>query len=75
MSCRHVSMRGVVVLGLVVLTGCAPLKITQQRLISQANMTFSQSPVWNYSTRQLLQIETGQAFAGGGQGAGCTSCK
>lgn len=56
-------------------SGCAHVKVTQQRLVSQPNMIFSQSPAWNYSARQVSQIETGQAFAGGGQGAGCTSCK
>jgi hypothetical protein len=57
------------------LTGCTPVRVQHQRLVSQPNMTFSESPVWNYYSRQLPQAETGLAFSGGGQGAGCSSCK
>ncbi|MCI0536172.1 MAG: hypothetical protein L0Z50_13180 [Verrucomicrobiales bacterium] len=64
-----------VVVALLLVAGCTPPKISQQRLVSQRNMTFSPSPVWNYPPRQVSQVETGLAFAGGGQGAGCTSCK
>ena len=55
--------------------GCTPPKISQQRLVSQPNMVFSPTAVWSYAPRQVTQIETGLGFAGGGQGAGCTSCK
>lgn len=64
-----------IVAGFLLAVGCTPPKISQQRLVSQPNMTFSQSSVWSYSPRQVIQVETGLAFAGGGQGAGCTSCK
>jgi hypothetical protein len=60
---------------LLLTVGCAAPKVSQQRLVSQRNMTFSQSPVWSYTPRQVSQVETGLAFAGGGQGGGCTSCK
>jgi hypothetical protein len=54
---------------------CSPPKVTQQRLVNQRNMTFSTSAVWRQGPRQLTQIETGLNAAGGGQSAGCTSCK
>lgn len=74
---RSSSLRkGLLPLGIVFAAcGCVPVKIHQQRLVSQPNMTFSQSPVWTDVPRQATQIETGRSFAGGGQGAGCTSCK
>jgi hypothetical protein len=38
-------------------------------------MLFSQSGVFVYQNRLIAQIEPGSAASGGGQAAGCTSCK
>ncbi len=43
--------------------------------ISDQNMLFSQSGVFVYQNRLIAQIEPGSATSGGGQAAGCTSCK
>lgn len=55
--------------------GCAVPKLSQQKLVSQPNMTFAESALWNYDQKLAPQTEQGRAFAGGGSGAGCTSCK
>ena len=55
--------------------GCAVPKPTEHRWVSQPNMTFTSSSVWNIPRAQAAQFETGLGFVGGGQGAGCTSCK
>ena len=57
------------------LSGCAGPKIAQQRYVSQLDMVFSSSSIWSFDQPLSLQTETGRAFAGGGSGAGCTSCK
>lgn len=65
-----------VLLGLMLLfTSCAGPGIAQQRRVSQRDMVFSGSAVWNFDPPLAFQTETGRAFAGGGSGAGCTSCK
>ena len=56
------------------LAGCA-VPVHQQRLVSKANMQFSDSPVFNYQSKMLTQIESGAAASGGSQAAGCTSCR
>ncbi len=58
----------------ILFAGCA-VPIHQQRLVSKANMQFSSSPVFNYQSRTLSQIESGAAATGGAQAAGCTSCR
>ena len=63
------------VLGTLFLLGCTPPRVAQQRLVSQKNMTFDGSAVWSRDSALGLQTESGRAFAGGGQGAGCTTCK
>ena len=60
--------------GLALLAGCA-VPVHQQRLVSKPNMQFSGSPVFNYQSRTLSQIESGAAATGGAQAAGCTSCR
>jgi hypothetical protein len=54
--------------------GCA-VPVHQQRLVSKPSMQFSDSPVFNYQSRLLSQIEPGAAASGGAQAAGCTSCR
>ena len=63
---------------LVGLVGCGSVgqvSISDQRLVSKPNMLFSQSGVFVYQNRLIAQIEPGSATSGGGQAAGCTSCK
>ena len=58
--------------------GCGSVgqvSISDQRLVSKPNMLFSQSGVFDYQNRLIAQIEPGSATSGGGQAAGCTSCK
>lgn len=56
------------------LAGCA-VPVHRHRLVSKANMQFSESPVFNYQSKMLSQVESGAAAAGGAQAAGCTSCR
>lgn len=56
-------------------TGCARVGISEQRLVSQPGMLFSESPVLAHQSKLLGQIEPGSAITGGGQAAGCTSCR
>ena len=55
-------------------SGCA-VPVHQQRLVSKPSMQFSDSPVFNYQSRLLAQVEPGAAASGGAQAAGCTSCR
>ena len=58
--------------------GCssvARVGISEQRLVSKPHMLFSQRGVFVYQTWLIAQIEPGSATYGGGQAAGCTSCK
>ncbi|RKX34359.1 MAG: hypothetical protein DRP71_07355 [Verrucomicrobia bacterium] len=67
--------------GLVVLAmaagcgGCSTVNVAEQRLVSKANMTFSDSSVFDYSMDFHSRLEPGTAGSGGGQASGCTSCK
>ena len=61
-------------LALAVLAGCA-VPVHRQRLVSKPNMQFSDSPVFNYQSKVLSQVESGAAASGGAQAAGCTSCR
>lgn len=56
-------------------SGCVQVGAHQQRLVSKANMTFSDSLVFGYQNKLLPQVEPGSAFSGGAQSSGCTSCK
>jgi len=62
------------VVGLVA-TGCAPVPVHQQRLVAKPGMLFSESAVLRVAPALLVQIESGAAISGGGQAAGCTSCR
>ena len=66
--------RNVTLSWVALLAGCA-VPVHRQRLVSKPNMQFSDSPVFNYQSRTLSQIETGAAASGGAQAAGCTSCR
>lgn len=60
---------------LVVVTGCSAPRIHEQRLVSQPAMTFSLSRIWQHESGLTIQMEPGRANSGGGQSAGCTSCR
>ena len=66
---------GLAILAISALAGCARVPVHQQRLVAKPNMLFSDSPVFNYYSRVLTQIETGASASGGAQAAGCTSCR
>mgnify|MGYP004220431261 FL=1 len=72
-------MRKILLFGLLVCAvGCTSVgqvSISEQRLVSKPNMLFSQSGVFVYQNWLIAQIEPGSATSGGGQAAGCTSCK
>lgn len=55
--------------------GCAAPKAREQRLVSQPVMTFSASRIWQHESGLTIQLEPGRANSGGGQSAGCTSCR
>ena len=56
-------------------SGCTNVAIHDQRLVAKANMVFAESGVFVYQHKLSPQTESGAATSGGGQAAGCTSCK
>jgi hypothetical protein len=62
-------------LAVAVLCGCRSVPAYRQRLVAKPSMQFSRSPVFSYDAGLLPQIESGAASSGGGQAAGCTSCR
>lgn len=63
------------VIATTILSGCAAVDASQQRLVSKANMQFSDSSVFAYQGKLFAQTEPGSASSGGSQSAGCTSCR
>ena len=57
-----------------ILSGCESVGPNEQRLVSKANMVFSDSAVFGYENKLLPQLEPGSAVSGG-QASGCTSCR
>lgn len=55
--------------------GCHGPRVSQQRLVSQPSMLFSDSLPLNFSSRLIPQLETGAAGAGGAANSGCTACR
>ncbi len=55
--------------------GCTAVPVYQQDLVSQSGMLFSDSPILVPEAALLTQIEPGTASDGGGQAAGCSSCR
>ncbi len=73
---RFITLAGSPLLGLFLLTGCAPVGIQRQRLVAKTNMTFSDSSVFTYNSPKLfLQLAPGFGASGGAQNSGCTSCR
>ena len=60
---------------LVLVAGCTGVEPQHQRLVSKANMEFTESVVFGYENKLAPEVEPGSAFAGGAQSSGCTSCK
>ncbi len=75
MRIRNVGAFILLVWVLIAASGCTHVKVTEQRLVSKPNMLFSDSPVFNYQSRFISQIEPGSAADGGNQGTGCTTCQ
>jgi len=72
--------RGLILLMALVLVaqggaGCKAVPVMEQRLVSKPNMVFSDSPVFAYQSRMLMQIDPGAALSSGAQAAGCTACR
>lgn len=59
----------------VLLTGCTAVPVYQQGMVSQPGMYFTSSPIEAAEPALLTQIEPGIASTGGGQAAGCSSCR
>ena len=57
------------------LTGCVHVGVSEQRLVSKPNMTFSGNALFNYQSRLFQQTEPGAADTGGAAAAGCSSCR
>ena len=76
MNQKHTKViRFLLVAACVLLCGCAKVPVHQQRLVSKANMTFSDSLVFNYSNPLQAQIEPASETTGGARSGGCTTCK
>ena len=74
---RHQAHRfrtGVLIVVMLILSGCAHVPPLQQRLVSKPNMQFSDSSVFNYQDRLLSQFESGSASSVGGRSSDCGSC-
>jgi hypothetical protein len=56
-------------------TGCRAVSSTEQRMVSQPSMLFSERPAFVTSVSLLAQTEPGAAATGGGANSGCTSCR
>ena len=71
----RVCVLGLALLSLSLNMGCSTVGIHEQRLVSKPNMQFSDSAVFDYSSKVLPQVEPGTAASGGAAAAGCTSCR
>lgn len=56
-------------------SGCVAVPVYRQEMVSGPGMLFSNSPVLASEPALLTQVEPGLASNGGGQAAGCTSCR
>ncbi len=55
-------------------TGCT-VPVHAQRLLAKPAMQFAGAGTAGGASKLLPQVETGAAASGGGQAAGCTSCR
>ncbi|MEZ5277282.1 MAG: hypothetical protein R3F07_12945 [Opitutaceae bacterium] len=72
---RQMVACGLVVVTGVMLSGCAGVPVYRQAMVSSPGMLYSNSPVLAAESALLTQLEPGLASNGGGQAAGCTSCR
>lgn len=73
---RRSALLGGICLGVWFLaSGCTAVPVYQQDLVSQPGMLFSDSPILVPEAALLTQVEPGTASNGGGQAAGCSSCR
>ena len=68
------NMSALLILLILILTGCEHISSHQQRLVSKPNMQFSGSSVFSYQDRLLSQFESSSASSIGGQSGNCGSC-
>lgn len=57
------------------LGACAPLPISQQRLLAKPGMQFSDVRAYNEASRAASQLEPGRVVTGGAQASVCTTCR
>lgn len=62
-------------MGLTAMTSGCTVPVHAQRLLARPNMQFTGSTIFGTQPRLLPQIESGAATSGGGQAAGCSSCR
>lgn len=76
-ACNNLERVALALFGLLALsfTGCRAVSSTEQRLVSQPSMLFSERPAFVTSVSLLSQTEPGAAATGGGANSGCTSCR
>ena len=75
-SSRRLMVAGVLVSSIgLILSGCVAVPVYRQEMVSGPGMLFSNSPVLAVESALLTQVEPGLASNGGGQAAGCTSCR
>ena len=68
-------MASLLALSVLGVTGCAQVGVSEQRLVSKPNMTFTDAAVFNAPPRLFPQSEPGAADSGGAASAGCSSCR
>jgi hypothetical protein len=68
------AIKTILLVAVLICSGCAAVGPNQQRLVSKPNMVFSESAVFGYENKLLPQLEPGSAVSGS-QTSGCTSCK
>lgn len=57
------------------MAGCTQVPLAKQRLVSKSSMSFDTSAHGHPVVNLMSQLEPGTAASGGGQAAGCTSCR
>jgi hypothetical protein len=62
-------------MGLVAVGAGCTVPVHQQRLLAKPGMQFTGSAALGAPSKLLPQVESGAATSGGGQAAGCSSCR
>lgn len=71
---RWILLSALTVVLAVVGAGCT-VPVHAQRLLAKPGMQFSGSAALGGPSKLLPQVESGAATSGGGQAAGCSSCR